>query len=132
MHRSLNALVPDPPLAKHVLHPRAVLSDELLPPRPALLLFQRVLSRRRERIQFPLTRRLQLARNRLQRPDIAVLVISSELPEIIGIADRVLVMREGRIVGEVRSTPDNPIDQETIMNFSTGALREKFAREQPF
>jgi ribose transport system ATP-binding protein len=28
-------------------------------------------------------------------------VISSELPELIGLAHRVLVMREGRIVGEV-------------------------------
>src|SRR5690606_32291393 len=55
----------------------------------------------------------------LAKRDIAVLVISSELPEIIGIADRVLVMREGRIAGEVRPTPDKPIDQETIMNFST-------------
>ena len=33
--------------------------------------------------------------------DIGVVVISSELPEIIGICDRVLVMREGRIEGEV-------------------------------
>ncbi len=31
----------------------------------------------------------------------AVLVISSELPEVVGIADRVVVMREGRTVGEV-------------------------------
>lgn len=63
----------------------------------------------------------------LARRDIAVLVISSELPEIIGVADRVLVMREGRIVGEVEATPEQPIDQETIMNFSTGSLRETAA-----
>lgn len=63
----------------------------------------------------------------LARRDIAVLVISSELPEIIGVADRVLVMREGRIVGEVQSTPEKPIDQETIMNFSTGSVRETAA-----
>jgi rhamnose transport system ATP-binding protein len=30
----------------------------------------------------------------------AVILISSELPEIIGMSDRVLVMREGRLVGE--------------------------------
>ena len=30
-----------------------------------------------------------------------MIVISSELPEIIGICDRVLVMREGHIEGEV-------------------------------
>jgi ABC-type sugar transport system ATPase subunit len=31
---------------------------------------------------------------------IAILLISSELPEILGLSDRALVMREGRIVGE--------------------------------
>ena len=31
----------------------------------------------------------------------SVIVISSELPEVIGLADRVLVMRGGRIAGEV-------------------------------
>jgi len=32
---------------------------------------------------------------------VAVLVISSELPEVLGLSDRVLVMREGRLVGEL-------------------------------
>jgi ABC-type sugar transport system ATPase subunit len=32
---------------------------------------------------------------------LAILVISSELPEILGLCDRVLVMREGRAVGEL-------------------------------
>lgn len=31
---------------------------------------------------------------------VGILLISSELPEILGISDRVLVMREGRLVGE--------------------------------
>jgi len=31
---------------------------------------------------------------------LAVLMISSELPEVLGMSDRVLVMREGRIVAE--------------------------------
>lgn len=57
----------------------------------------------------------------LAQTGIAIVVISSDLPEIIGIADRVLVMREGRIAGEVRSTPDKPIDQEAIMTLSTGS-----------
>jgi ribose transport system ATP-binding protein len=52
---------------------------------------------------------------------IAVVVISSDLPEIIGIADRVLVMREGRIAGEVLASSDQPISQEAIMTFSTGS-----------
>jgi len=37
----------------------------------------------------------------LARGGVGVVVISSELPELIGICDRVLVVREGRIAGEV-------------------------------
>jgi L-arabinose transport system ATP-binding protein len=32
---------------------------------------------------------------------IAVIVVSSDLPEILGVSDRVMVMREGRIVASV-------------------------------
>ncbi len=52
---------------------------------------------------------------------IGILMISSELPEVIGVADRVLVMRDGRIVGEIIDTVDTPITQEAIMAYSTGA-----------
>jgi rhamnose transport system ATP-binding protein len=31
---------------------------------------------------------------------LSVIMVSSEIPEILGMADRVIVMREGRIVGE--------------------------------
>jgi ribose transport system ATP-binding protein len=37
----------------------------------------------------------------LARAGAAILVISSELPEVLAIADRILVMREGRITGEL-------------------------------
>ena len=40
----------------------------------------------------------------LAQKGVGVIVISSELPEIIGICDRVLVMREGQIEGEVGGT----------------------------
>ena len=53
---------------------------------------------------------------------VAVLFISSELPEIIGVCDRVLVMREGRLAGELRGGQDeDAITQENIMAFATGA-----------
>ena len=54
----------------------------------------------------------------LAQRGIGVIVISSELPEIIGVCDRVLVMREGRIEGEV----GRPITQEAIMTLGAGAV----------
>ena len=46
-----------------------------------------------------------------------VIMISSELPEIIGICDRTLVMAEGRITGEVTR---EDFSQERIMSFALG------------
>jgi ribose transport system ATP-binding protein len=43
------------------------------------------------------------------------------LPEIIGICDRVLVMREGHMQGEVGGTTGVPITQENIMVHAAGA-----------
>jgi len=50
--------------------------------------------------------------------DLAVLMASSELPEVLGICDRIYVMREGRVVGELvaRSTTE-----EEVMSYA--ALR---------
>ncbi len=56
----------------------------------------------------------------LARKGLAVLVISSELPEVIGICDRVLVMREGHIEGEVGGPGGRAITQENIMAYATG------------
>ncbi|BAY16872.1 ABC transporter-like protein [Anabaenopsis circularis NIES-21] len=52
---------------------------------------------------------------------VAILMVSSELPEIVGMSDRVLVMREGQLVGELDDTPDREITQENIMHYATGA-----------
>ncbi len=54
----------------------------------------------------------------------AVLVISSDLPEIVGIADRVVVMREGITTGEVAG---HDITEESIMALATGVAIEKVA-----
>ncbi|MFE0755279.1 sugar ABC transporter ATP-binding protein [Inquilinus sp. NPDC058860] len=56
----------------------------------------------------------------LAKAGIGVIVISSELPEVIGIADRALVMREGRIEGEVGGASGRPLTQEAIMALATG------------
>jgi len=54
--------------------------------------------------------------HRLAGQGVAVIVISSELPEVIGICDRVLVMREGSITGQLCG-PD--ITQENVMRLAT-------------
>jgi len=48
---------------------------------------------------------------------LAVLMVSSELPEVLGMADRVLVMREGHIVA---SLDRNQATQESVMLAATG------------
>jgi ribose transport system ATP-binding protein len=58
--------------------------------------------------------------DQLARSGAAVLVISSELPEIVGIADRVVVMREGETCGEVGAGTGVAITEETIMALATG------------
>lgn len=47
----------------------------------------------------------------------AVLVVSSELPEVMGLADRVYVMREGRMVGELGS---GEIENDLMMHLMFG------------
>jgi ribose transport system ATP-binding protein len=46
----------------------------------------------------------------------AVLMISSELPEVIGVCDRILVMHEGRLAGEL---PPGATEEQ-IMTLATG------------
>ena len=59
--------------------------------------------------------------NELARRGVGVIVISSELPEVVGTADRVLVMREGEIVGELGGHSGRGITQEAIIELATGA-----------
>lgn len=48
---------------------------------------------------------------------LAVLMISSELPEVLGVSDRIFVMHEGRITGELEK---KEATQEKIMHYATG------------
>jgi len=59
--------------------------------------------------------------NELAKSGVGVIVISSELPEVIGVADRVLVMREGLIAGELGGYSGKPITQEAIIELATGS-----------
>ncbi len=54
--------------------------------------------------------------NRLKQQGIAVMFVSSELPEVIGIADRIIVMCDGRITGEL---PGRTSTQEEVLKLAT-------------
>ena len=61
----------------------------------------------------------------LAKAGAGILVISSELAEVVGVADRVIVMREGHLEGEV--TGDD-IDQENIIALATAAKKQGSGR----
>jgi rhamnose transport system ATP-binding protein len=50
---------------------------------------------------------------------VAIIMVSSELPEVLGMADRVLVMREGHLVAEI---PRRDATEETVMFAATGQV----------
>lgn len=58
--------------------------------------------------------------NQLAERGVAILMISSELPEVLGMADRVLVMHEGKLAGELSK---EEMTQEKIMHYATGGER---------
>ncbi|WP_269477936.1 sugar ABC transporter ATP-binding protein [Hominibacterium faecale] len=55
--------------------------------------------------------------NTLAEQGAAVIMISSEMPEIIGMSDRVYVMRHGKIAGEVEK---QQLTEQTLINLSMG------------
>ena len=53
----------------------------------------------------------------LAREGKSIIVVSSELQEVIGLATRVIVMRQGEIVGELEG---DEINEQEIMRYSAG------------
>ena len=58
---------------------------------------------------------------RLCQEGIGVIVISSELPEVLGLCDRILVLHEGRLAGEIAA---GEATEESIMRLATGQALE--------
>ena len=63
--------------------------------------------------------------NQLKQQGIGVMFVSSEMPEILGISDRILVMCDGRITGEVMARETT---QEEILTLAT-RFENKFAAQ---
>ena len=55
--------------------------------------------------------------NELTASGVSIIMVSSELPEVLGMSDRILVVHEGRIAGELLR---DEADQEKIMTLATG------------
>jgi ribose transport system ATP-binding protein len=59
--------------------------------------------------------------DRLAGEGVAVLMISSDLEEVLGMSDRVLVLHEGRLAGEL---PRDALSEEAVMHLATGGAPE--------
>lgn len=55
--------------------------------------------------------------NELASKGVAIIVVSSDLPEVLGISDRIIVVHEGKISGQLDRSD---ADQEKIMTYATG------------
>jgi inositol transport system ATP-binding protein len=58
---------------------------------------------------------IHMLMSQLAKEGVAVIMISSELPEILGMSDRIIVMHEGRIKGELMR---ENASQESIMKLA--------------
>ena len=59
--------------------------------------------------------------NKLAKQGLAIVLVSSELPEVLGLSDRVLVLREGKVAGEFTRTEASP---EKVMAAATGTTAD--------
>lgn len=55
----------------------------------------------------------------MAKEGVAIIMISSELPEILGMSDRIIVMHEGKITGNLLREEAN---QEKILQYATGGV----------
>jgi ABC-type sugar transport system ATPase subunit len=63
--------------------------------------------------------------NQLAKAGKGIIMISSELPEVLGMSDRILVMKEGELMGELTNGPH--VTQETLMSLAIGEKVEQAA-----
>jgi ABC-type sugar transport system ATPase subunit len=58
--------------------------------------------------------------NQLAKSGLAIVLVSSELPEVLGLSDRILVLHEGRVTGEFTRADATP---EQVMACATGHVQ---------
>ncbi|CAM2188862.1 ribose ABC transporter ATP binding subunit [Paraburkholderia sacchari] len=118
--RALSIRVPSPRVNVGALsggNQQKVLLSRLLETRPRVL----ILDEPTRGVDISAKSEIYRIINDLAKTGVGIIVISSELPEIIGVADRVLVMREGVFAGELGGYTGKPITQEAIIELATGS-----------
>ncbi|MEL7654483.1 MAG: ribose ABC transporter ATP-binding protein RbsA, partial [Bacillota bacterium] len=55
--------------------------------------------------------------NQFKKEGMSIIMISSEIPEILGMSDRIMVMHEGKIMGTLNK---DEATQESIMSLAVG------------
>lgn len=63
--------------------------------------------------------------NNLKERGKAVIMVSSELTECMGVSDRIYVMREGEMTGVIEGEDMKHITEELVVGFATGARKNK-------
>jgi ABC-type sugar transport system ATPase subunit len=58
--------------------------------------------------------------NHLAKSGLAIVLVSSELPEVLGLSDRLMVLHEGRLTGEFTREQATP---ERVMACATGRVQ---------
>jgi ribose transport system ATP-binding protein len=121
--KALNIRVPGPEITVGALsggNQQKVLLSRLLETQPKVL----ILDEPTRGVDIGAKSEIYRIIDELAQQGSAVLVISSDLPEVVGIADRVVVMREGETRGEVAGPA---ITEESIMALATGVEIDKVA-----
>ena len=59
--------------------------------------------------------------NLLAQSGLAIVLVSSELPEVLGLSDRVIVLHQGRVTGEFKRSEATP---EAVMSCATGRMQQ--------
>ena len=117
--KAMNIRVPGPDMPVGALsggNQQKVLLSRLLETKPKVL----ILDEPTRGVDIGAKSEIYRIIDELAQSGAAVLVISSELPEIVGIADRVVVMREGETRGEVGGSTGVEITEQSIMALATG------------
>ena len=63
----------------------------------------------------------------LAREGVGIVLISSELPEVLALAHRIVIMHEGRVTGIL---PHEKADEELLMAYATG-IQDDYAEQEP-